>query len=180
MTSNKQNKIFYSDQSSDEEESPVRYGGSYPKTEKMGDKQNSLLRALLVPESTNERSFAVNKASGCDEDESNEATALPKPRTGDPAVRRGTTNLGSDTGEGDRTAHPTTPVHQAMCLLEEVTKMILRSQVEVEMRLIMLERRLTEQCARIRGQEMLRMQRQRRGLQHLHVTLVLNAPPTRH
>ena len=159
MAKPKQNKIFYSDdESSEEEEGLVRCSSGYPRTKETGGEQHP----ILVQGPTEDRSFAANKAPESNRYKKNEATAPPKPRVGDPAAQKGTVNLGTETGEEDRAAPSTAPVRHATCLLEGLTRMTLREQVKLEMRLTTLERRLreTDERVRIRDQKILQMQRQ--------------------
>ena len=94
MAKPKQNKIFYSDdESSEEEEGLVRCSSGYPRTKETGGEQHP----ILVQGPTEDRSFAANKAPESNRYKKNEATAPPKPRVGDPAAQRGTVNLEPDT-----------------------------------------------------------------------------------
>ena len=163
MTKNKQNKIFYSnDESSEEEETPVHRGTGYSKTGKTDDEQHSFLHAILVPGPTEDRSFAANKAPECNRYKTNEVTAPPRPRIGEPAAQRGTVDLGTDSGEENRTAHSTASGRHATCLLEGLTKMTLRDLIKLEMRLNVLEHKLKETDERVRNRDhtILQMQRQ--------------------
>ena len=138
MAKAKQYKIFYSDNDSSEEE------------------------ADPVPGPTEDWSLAASKAPKRNGYEKNEAATPLKPRVGDPAAQKGMVNLGAETGEEERTGHSTPHTHHSMCLLEGLTRLTLREQVKLEMRLTVLERRLreTEERVRVKDQKIIQMQGQ--------------------
>ena len=174
MTSNTQNEIFYSEESGDDEDESQASGDHEDIEAVILGKPSRWTTINLEPDTSGEEvqddSIGSDdgdepQASGSREDESNKAVILARPKIGEPAVLRGTINLGPDTsGEEGGVDQPTTPAHQVtdMFLFEELAKMFLRSQIKLEMRVMTLERRLKErdQDVRIVRQELIKMRSQ--------------------
>ena len=174
MTSNKQSEIFYSEESSDDENEPQAPGDHGDNESVVLAKPSRQGTVNLEPntsgdgvqdDSIGHDNGAEPLASGSRKDESNLAVILGRPKVGEPAVWRGAIDLGPDTpGEKGEDGQPTTPAHQVtdMFLFEVLAKMFVRSQIKLEMRVMTLEDRLRErdQDTRIMRQELVNMRNQ--------------------
>ena len=172
MTSNEQ--IFYSEESSDDWDEPQASRDCEDNEAVILAKPSRRGTINLEPDTSGEE--VQDDSSGSDdgdepqapgsrEDESDKAVILGRPKIGEPAMWRGTINLGPDTlGEEGEVDRPTTPAHKVtdMFLFEVLAKMFLRNQIKLETRVMTLEGRLKErdQDMRIMRQELIKMQSQ--------------------